>query len=137
MSENQVELQSFIEEWQEDDCKSKASFLYLKNFLESLPDVLVDFKPRPGVTYSLRGGHPRLTKKPLFTMIDVIEGEPRWLSICFYAEMIADPDEKGDFVPGGLLGEDGHCFDIEEYNEKAIKYVAQRIQEAYDKAAVL
>jgi len=29
--------------------------------------------------------------------------------------MITDPEERGDFVPEGLLGEYAHCFDIEEF----------------------
>ena len=51
--------------------------------------------------------------------------------MCFYDDMVDDPDEKGDFVPGGLLGEDGLCFDLDEHDEALISYVGQRIDEAY------
>ncbi|ETR72401.1 MAG: hypothetical protein OMM_07529 [Candidatus Magnetoglobus multicellularis str. Araruama] len=75
-------------------------------------------------------------KKPLFVMIDVIDDDPsnRWLSVCFYGEMITDPDEKGDLIPEGLLGEDGYCFDYEESNDADIAYIQQRIDEAFSAA---
>ena len=68
-------------------------------------------------------------------MVDVIEDTPRWLSVCFYNEMIGDPDENGDFVPDGLLGEDALCFDLEEFNEESIRYVQARMDEACRNAA--
>jgi hypothetical protein len=69
-------------------------------------------------------------------MIDVIDDDPkaRWLSVCFYGDMIQDPDEHGDFIPEGLLGADGHCFDIDEADESLLQYVRARIQEAYVRA---
>jgi hypothetical protein len=67
-------------------------------------------------------------------MVDVIEDNPRWLSVCFYDEMITDPEEKGDFVPEGLLGEDAVCFDIEELDEELIRYIEIRLDEAYRSA---
>jgi hypothetical protein len=33
------------------------------------------------------------TKKPLFAMVDVIEDQLRWLSVCFYSGMISDHDK--------------------------------------------
>jgi hypothetical protein len=38
-------------------------------------------------------------------MVDVIDDDPevRWLSVCFYGEMITDPDEAGELIPEGLL----------------------------------
>jgi len=70
-------------------------------------------------------------------MVDVIDDDPtdRWISVCFYGAMITDPEEKGNFVPEGLLGEDAHCFDIEEPNEKDLAYVEARLDEAYQKAS--
>ena len=68
-------------------------------------------------------------------MVDVIEDDPRWLSICFYGEMIADPEEKGDFVPEGLIGEDAVCFDLEQRDEALIRYIETRMDEAYRNAA--
>ncbi len=65
-------------------------------------------------------------------MVDVIDDqtEGRWLSACFYADLVSDEDEQGDLVPGGLSGADGYCFDLFACDEEAVSYVGQRIQEA-------
>lgn len=69
-------------------------------------------------------------------MVDVIDDDPanRWLSVCFYGEMISDPDENGDFVPEGLLGEDALCFDIDAWEDDLLVYVEKRLDEAYSAA---
>ncbi len=69
-------------------------------------------------------------------MVDVIEDSPRWLSVCFYGEMITDPEENGDFVPEGLLGDDAVCFDIEARDKVLIRYIENRLDEAWRSAAV-
>jgi len=51
--------------------------------------------------------------------------------------MIEDPEEKGDLIPGGLLGEDGYCFDLYEWDEAALSYIEGRIDQAYEKALSL
>jgi hypothetical protein len=65
-------------------------------------------------------------------MLDVIDDDPdeRWLSICFYGDMITDPEEKGDLIPEGLLGEDGYCFDLDAWNEDDLTYLEKRLAEA-------
>ena len=68
-------------------------------------------------------------------MVDVIEDEPRWLSVCMYQDLVSDPDEEGDFVPGGLLGEDAICFDMETASDTQLAYIRERIDEACAKAA--
>jgi hypothetical protein len=68
-------------------------------------------------------------------MVDVIEDQPRWLSVCFFGDMVQDPEEKGAVVPGGLLGEDALCFDLEVCVEDALSYVMARIEEAWRTAA--
>ncbi|MCI5126792.1 MAG: hypothetical protein D3925_20505, partial [Candidatus Electrothrix sp. AR5] len=68
-------------------------------------------------------------------MIDVIEDNPRWLSVCFYGDMITDPEGQGDAVPGGLLGEDAVCFDLEAWDEERVRYVEARLDEACQRAA--
>jgi hypothetical protein len=128
-------LNIFIAEWQASPERNKDVFIRLKNVSEAQDGATLDFIPRPGVTYSLRAVHANQKNRELFVMVDVIEDTPRWLSICFYADMIADPQEKGDFVPEGLLGEDAVCFDIESWDEALIRYVEARIQEACDNAA--
>lgn len=135
MVSNDEKLNKFIHDWQGEDDQRKIDFLHFKEMFEALESVILDFVPREGVTYSLRARHEAQTNKSLFAMIDVIEGEPRWLSVCFYAEMISDQEELGNVVPGGLLGEDGHCFDLEDDSEELVRYVEQRIKEAYENAA--
>ncbi|MDY6905940.1 MAG: hypothetical protein SWH61_14785 [Thermodesulfobacteriota bacterium] len=129
------ELEDLIASWTGTETKTRAAFLHLKTHLESKENAALTFKARPGVSYSLRGAYPGHNRQ-LFVMIDVIDDDPdnRWLSVCFYGDMIADPDEMGDMIPGGLLGEDGYCFDIEEAGDELIAYVETRIDEAYQSA---
>lgn len=135
MSDNLKELDAFINTWPDSPDQNKQTFIRLKNFLAALPGVIFEFVPRPGLTYSLRAKHENQTAKPLFAMADVIEDDPRWLSVCFYGELITDPDESGDYVPEGLLGEDAVCFDLEEFDEAAVAYVEARLAEAHASAA--
>ncbi len=126
------ELNTFIEEWKAspDKNSNKATFLRFKDHLSAKEGVTLDFIARPGVTYSLRAVHAKQKDKKLFVMVDVIEDVERWLSVCFYGDMIQDPDSKGDMVPGGLLGEDAVCFDLEEQDESLIQYIETRLDEA-------
>ncbi len=128
-------LKAFIEEWEETPEKNRGVFLHLREYLGNKEDVTIEFIPRPGVTYSLRAVHAAQKKRGLFVMVDVIEDDPRWLSICFYGEMITDPEEKGDFVPEGLLGEDAVCFDVEYRDEEFIRYIESRLDEACKSAS--
>lgn len=130
------ELAELLENWKEPATRTRKAFLYLKNYLEHLPGIILSFKARPGVSYSLRAAHENQKKRALFVMVDVIDDDPsnRWLSVCVYGDMITDPEEKGDFVPGGLLGEDACCFDIEKWDEGFLVYVKKRISEAYRNA---
>lgn len=130
-----LDLNTFIDDWVETPEKSKQVFLGLKEYLENSDGVTLEFIPRPGVTYSLRAVHSAQKEKNLFVMVDVIEDDPRWLSVCFYGEMITDPDEVGDFVPEGLLGEDAVCFDIEEKDDQLVRYVQVRLEEACTSAS--
>ena len=127
-------LKGFVDAWVDTDEKNKEAFLRLKAYLTALPGVKMDFVPRPGVTYSLRAVHRGQKDRSLFAMVDVIEDDPRWLSVCFYNEMIGDPDQRGDFVPEGLLGEDALCFDLESYNEEDLSYIESRLHEACQSA---
>lgn len=127
------ELNTFIEEWKApaDQKSNKDTFLRFKDYLTNLDGVTLDFVARPGVTYSLRATHSAQTDKNLFVMVDVIEDTERWLSVCFYGEMITDPETKGDMVPGGLLGEDATCFDLETVDDTLIGYIEGRLAEAH------
>ncbi|MEE4607605.1 MAG: hypothetical protein V2L15_01850 [Desulfobacteraceae bacterium] len=131
MSVHLPELDTFIAAWKETPEKNKQAFLRFKDHLVAKDGAQLEFVPREGLTYSLRASFPYQTERPLFVMVDVIEDDPRWLSVCFYGEMISDPEEAGDYVPEGLLGEDAVCFDIESYDAERIAYVTARIDEAW------
>jgi hypothetical protein len=130
------ELKTFIDAWKETPEKNRGVFLQLLEFLNQKEGVTLEFVPRPDVTYSLRAAHPAQRKRGLFVIADVIEDNPRWLSVCFYSDMITDPEEKGIFVPEGILGEDAVCFDIEERDEEYIRYIEIRVDEAWLSASV-
>ncbi|MDZ7760564.1 MAG: hypothetical protein U5L00_09945 [Desulfovermiculus sp.] len=124
------EMNEFLAQWSNEEMKNV--FLQLADLLTGFSDLELDFKARPGVSYSLRG-KPQGQTRELMAMIDIIDDDPdaRWLSVCFFADMITDPEERGDIVPGGLLGHDGYCFDLLSSEPEEVDYVAQRIQEAY------
>jgi hypothetical protein len=133
-NETNSELNDFIEDWKETPEKNRETFLHFRDYLAKKEGVTLEFISRPGITYSLRAVHTAQKNRGLFVMVDVIEDDPRWLSICFYGEMINDPEEKGDFVPEGLLGEDAVCFDMQERDEALIGYIDIRLDEAWRNA---
>ena len=126
-------INDFIDAWTADELQTKSVFQTLCQQLAGMDKAKIEFIERPGISYSLRGMRPDRRECPLFVMIDVIDDDPneRWLSVCFYGDMVQDPDERGDLIPGGLLGSDGYCFDISESDDQLIAYVGQRIHEAY------
>ncbi|MFW6082190.1 MAG: hypothetical protein ACOC7W_09760 [Desulfosalsimonas sp.] len=129
------ELENFLNGWTLDDRGCKEVFSQLKSHLDKYKDVVLDFVPRPGVTYSLRAARKGQKDRPLFALIDVIDENPRWLSVCFYEDMVTDPGELGDTVPEGILSEDGYCFDVESKVPEFTGYLCSRIDEAYENAA--
>jgi hypothetical protein len=126
-------IQNFIDAWTRDELQTKSVFQAFYQQLAGMDSAEIEFNERPGISYSLRGLRPERANRPLFVMVDVIDDDPqeRWLSVCFYGEMINDPDELGDLIPEGLLGEDGYCFDISQADEQLVDYVKKRIEEAY------
>lgn len=124
-----TELDAFITDWKDDSNGVKSAFLRLKKALESVNEATVSFVPRPPASYSLRAEPPR--GRPVIAMVDVasLDGE-RFLSVCFYADTITDPEERGDLIPGGLLSKDGYCFDVDSGEDDAVSYVEARIFEA-------
>ena len=135
MTENNVaaELDRFLESWKDSDKGTKRAFVSLKDHLSAIPNARLSFHARPGITYSLRASNPAHNDRELFVMTDIIDDDPenRWLSVCFYEEMITDPEERGDVIPQGLLGKDGYCFDVEEWDEDLVAYLKERMDEAY------
>jgi hypothetical protein len=135
MTTTSTELEAFVSDWA--DCDAKKAFQIFHQALAGLDGAALGFKARPGITYSLRGSHPSQQGRDLFAMIDVIDDDPeqRWLSVCFYDDMVTDPEDQGDWVPQGLLGEDARCFNVDELDETFVAYVVERIREAGAKAA--
>jgi hypothetical protein len=132
----QQELDTFLAGWEDNALQVKKSFVLLKNYLADKADLNFIFKARPGVSYSLRAKHKLQTKRELFVIMDVIDDPTnRWLSICFYPDMITDSQDKGVLIPLGLLGEDGYCFDFEEWDEEYLHYLQARLDEAYECAS--
>ena len=134
MSEALTAIEEFLQDWA--DCEAKEAFMTFGQTLKNVPGVALGFKARPGITYSLRGKHPAQQNRELFALIDIIDDEPeeRWLSVCFYDDMVTDEQERGDLVPQGILGEDARCFDVGEADEDLVQYVAARILEAGTRA---
>ena len=132
----QQQIESFLEAWRGNSQSTKESFVRLKRHLADKDELTFVFKARPGVSYSLRAKHALQKKRELFVIMDVIDDDPekRWLSICFYPDMITDPEERGNIIPLGLLGEDGYCFDYEEWDEEFVRYLEVRLDEAHENA---
>jgi len=123
------ELETFINDWTDDPNGVKKAFLRLKSVLENLNEATVTFVPRPPTTYSLRAEPKK--GRPVLAMVDVASlDDERFLSVCFYADTITDPEERGDLIPGGLLSKDGYCFDLDDDDDDAVSYVEARIFEA-------
>lgn len=133
--EENAEMTDLFERWTDDSVNIKPAFVKLQERLYAKENATFSFKSRSGISYSLRAnlGKTGGMEGRLFVMVDIVDDDPenRWLSVCFYGDMITDPNEEGNLVPEGLLGEDGYCFDLYEYDEAAISYLELRIDEAY------
>jgi hypothetical protein len=132
------ELNTLIDSWNDNASQIKKAFIHLKDHLEKKGGLSFSFKGRVGVSYSLRAKHDNQKDRDLFVMIDVIDDDPdaRWLSICFYGDLLTDPKEKGDLVPGGLAGDDGYCFDLHEWDDEELTYLKARLDEAVLNASI-
>lgn len=133
----QAKLSEFLDTWGTDPNLTRPCFEAIKSHLEQLEGIKLDFVARPGITYSLRAAHENQQKRSLFAMVDVIDDDPadRWLSVCFYNELVDDPNELGDEVPGGLLGEDAKCFDLYESDDNLVDYIKGRLALACEAAS--
>lgn len=135
--EARTEAEAFLATWQNDDTSMRQAFSQLLAEVSGMAEVELQFVARPGISYSLRPKHRRQVGRDLFAMIDVIDDDPsaRWLSVCFYEDMIADPEGRGECIPGGLAGADGYCFDMNDYDEHLVRYLVARLREAVAAAA--
>lgn len=125
-------LDAFLQDWTADPLNAKAAFSEYRAALAACADVSLTFKSRPGVSHSLRARHAAQHDRELFVLVDVVDDDPaeRWLSVCFYDDLVTDPDDKGDMVPGGLMGEDARCFNLEADDSAMRAYIRARLEEA-------
>ncbi len=130
-------LEALLDEWEDTETLTRKAFIAIKDHIMAMEGITLEFNARPGVSYSLRPRHNNQSERKLFAMADVIDDDPkeRWLSVCFYGDMVTDPDEMGDLIPEGLMGDDGYCFDLDEYDEEAVEYIKARLTEAFESAA--
>ena len=124
-------INEWLDAWTVDPLLAKNAFINFYSWLKN-EGMQFEFKERPGISFSLRAKHPQQQERPLFVLIDVVddEAEERWLSVCFYADMVKDDQELGDFVPNGLMGLDALCLNLEENDENMCKYIQERLAEA-------
>ncbi len=128
----QARIMDFLADWQADQRQVRSFFSRLLDKFAEL-NANLDFVVRKGVSASLRaGGKPGALSHPLFCLVDVVEdSDGPWLSVCFYANTVTDPEQLGNLVPEGLLGEDGYCFDIEHPDDGVERYIHARITAAF------
>ena len=134
----EAEISVFLKEWYSGEEQPMQKWLQLFfDTVKQMENVALQFVARPGVSYSIRPKRTSQQDRDLFAMIDVIDDDPaeRWLSVCFYGDMISDPEERGEIIPGGLAGSDGYCFDMFEDDKELALYLVDRLVEAYGAAA--
>ncbi|MDO5537006.1 MAG: hypothetical protein Q4F72_05720 [Desulfovibrionaceae bacterium] len=132
----QAAFDSFLKDWEVDPLGAKKVLEGYRALLAGMEGVSLKYHCRPGVSYSIRAKGKGQTGRDLFVLVDVVDDDPaeRWLSVCFYADLITDPDELGDWVPEGLGGEDAACFNYDEASADMEAYIADRLKEAAAKA---
>lgn len=131
------EIEDFINEWSGEEQPMRDWFELLYQKLLAMENIELFFVARPGVSFSMRPKHMKQTERELFAMVDVIDDDSaqRWLSVCFYGDMITDPEGRGELIPGGLMGSDGYCFDMFESDKEMADYLVLKLQEACVNAA--
>ena len=125
-------IEAFLKNWPGKRQSVCDCFRIFCQELASMAGVSLSFTARPGVSYSLRANHRGSSGREFFAIVDVIDDEPenRWLSVCFYQDMITDPEELGECIPGGLAGGDGYCFDVNDDDTVLADYLIARLHEA-------
>lgn len=127
-------LNPLFEEWGTEN-PMRVSFDSLRAHVEALENVELSANARPGVSWSL---HVKKvgSERPFYAMVDVVDDDPseRWLSVCFYDDVTDDTEERGDWIPGGLSGQDARCFNIEEPDDEFVAYVANQLTVGRDKS---
>lgn len=126
------EIEEFVKGWQEQVPVAKECFVSLLETIKSLDGISCTFSARPGVSYSLRPRHFMQRNRDFFMVLDVIDDDPgaRWLSICFYDDLVTDPEGRGEVIPGGLPDGDGYCFNLLNEDRGFVEYLKKRCVEA-------
>ncbi len=132
MTTEYQEVAEFVNSWQGQGSAIRGTFIRLLEQLRTMKGVSCSFLARPGVSYSLRPKHCLQQDRDFFMILDVIDDDPaaRWLSVCFYRDLITDPEERGEVIPGGLAGDDGYCFDLSDNDAGMADYLEKRCLEA-------
>ena len=129
-------ISDFLQNWDLDPSDVKKAFLRLQKKFEFMENCQTTFRSRPNISHSLRAKVQVIDKgnNRLFALVDIIDDDPteRWLSVCFYENIITDKEKLGNLIPDGILGEDGYCFDVFEYDETLLVYLEKKIEEAYE-----
>lgn len=128
------EILKFVNGWQEKKPAVKECFLRLVELTRAMEGVDCTFTARPGISYSIRPKHRLQQDRDFFMILDVIDDDPeaRWLSVCFYSDLISDVEGRGEVIPGGLAGTDGYCFNLFENDKGMAEYLEARCSEAYN-----
>lgn len=131
------QIEEFLSNWPGENQPMREWFRQFYHQLSAMEGVRLSFVARPGVSYSLRPVHSNQRGRDKFAIVDVIDDDPaeRWLSVCFYEDMITDPNGRGELIPGGLSGSDGYCFDMYDNNEELGQELLTRLIEAKEAAA--
>ncbi len=131
------QIEAFLNNWPGENAPMREWFRQFYHRLSTMEGVSLSFVARPGVSYSMRPVHVNQSDRDTFAIVDVIDDDPdeRWLSVCFYEDMITDPNGRGELIPGGLSGSDGYCFDMYDNDEELGRDLLMRLQEAKASAA--
>ncbi|MBU1566659.1 MAG: hypothetical protein KJ630_13655 [Proteobacteria bacterium] len=132
------EIEAFIASWPGDYQPMRDCFRLFCQQSLIMVGVTLSLSARPGVSYSLRFHHSKMAGREFFAIIDVIDDDPdsRWLSVCFQKDLISDPEDRGECIPGGLPGSDGYCFDLNDDDREFTGYLVARLHEAHAALAV-
>lgn len=130
-----LRIEQLLASWPPDQPELLTVFNHLSSTAREMPGVKSELVSRPGVSHSFRAAleFPKPGRnRPVFLLIDVVvsQSEPWFLSVCFYADEITDPEELGNPIPKGLYEETGYCFDVETLDEQ-MDYLIERMKEAH------
>ncbi len=130
-------IEAFLTSWPGENEPMREWFRQFYQQLRAMEGVSLSFVARPGVSYSMRPVHVNQSGRDIFAIVDVIDDDPneRWLSVCFYEDMITDPNGRGELIPGGLSGSDGYCFNMSDNDDELGRDLLLRLQEAKASAA--